>query len=60
MKKAYYYFNVDEMNLMEEMYKFKVSPFTNDLINVNVTGRVLLTSRKALDIGFKYQEKLKP
>jgi hypothetical protein len=59
MKKAYYYFNVDEMNLMETVYKLKVSPFTNNLINVNVAGRVLLTSRKALDIGFKYQEKIK-
>ena len=59
LKKAYCYFNVDEMNLMEEVYKYKISPFTNDLIRVNVPGRVLLTSRKALDINFTYQEKIK-
>lgn len=59
MKKGYYYFNIDEMNLMEQVYKVKVSPFTNDLISVNVPGRVLVTSRKALDIGFKYQETVK-
>lgn len=58
-KKAYYYLNLDEMNLMEKIYKYKCSPFSNDLINVNVPGRVLLTSRKALDINFKYQEKIK-
>ena len=56
LKKCYYYFNIDEMNLMEQVYKLKISPFTNELIDVNVAGRVLLTSRKALDIGFKYQE----
>lgn len=59
LKKAYYYLNIDEMNLMEEVYKYKISPFTNDLIKVNVAGRVLLTSRRALDIGFKYQENVK-
>lgn len=59
MKKSYYYFNIDEMNLMEQVYKLKVSPFVNDLASVNVPGRVLVTSRKALDIGFKYQENVK-
>ena len=59
LKKAYYYFNIDKMNLMEVVYKYKISPFTNDLTDVNVAGRVLLTSRRALDIGFKYQENVK-
>ena len=58
-KKGYYYFNIDEMNLIEKVYKYKISPFTNDLTTVNVAGRVLVTSRKALDIGFKYQENVK-
>lgn len=59
LKKGYYYFNIDEMNLMEKIYKYKISPFDNNLANVNVAGRVLLTSRRALDIGFKYQENVK-
>ena len=55
-KKGYYYTNVDIMNLMEDVYKYKLSPFTNELSNINVAGRLLLTSRRALELKLKYQE----
>ena len=54
--KAYLCYNIPQMNLVQSVYKVKLSPFAHPLENINTAGRLIFVSRKALDIGIYYQE----
>ena len=54
---CYLCFN-DYMNVLKQWLKDKISPFQNNLTDVNTAGRLFLLSRKALELKLKYDEDL--
>lgn len=58
LKYCYYSFNVESLDLMKSVTK-KLSPFKYSLENINTPGRIILLSRKMLEVEINYQENLK-
>ena len=57
-KYCYYTFNLESLELMNNVFE-KKSPFKFPLENVNTPGRLILLSKKILDLDIRYQENLK-
>lgn len=47
---------LEEHNLIQIVYEHKLSPFDNSLKKINNLGRLILVSRNALNINFKFTE----
>lgn len=47
---------LEEHNLIQKVYEKKLNPFNNSLKNINNLGRIILVSRNALNINFKFTE----
>ena len=56
--KCYLHYNIKDLNLLNSVYA-KSNPFTNNIADINTAGRIILLSRKALDMNLKYDENLK-
>lgn len=46
-------------SMREQWYSGKINPFTNKIDACNTPGRLILLSRKSLEVGIKYDENLK-
>lgn len=57
--KCYLNVNIQEINLMNQFYEGKLSPFDYPLEQVNTPGRLVLFSRNALTMNACYQESFK-
>ena len=57
--KCYLNVNIQEINLMNQFYQGKLSPFNYQLEHVNTPGRLVLFSRNALTMNARYQESFK-
>ena len=57
--KCYVRFNNYVPDMKDLWFKTKKSPFDNNVNNVNVAGRIVLISRKALQLNIKYDENVK-
>ena len=57
-KKCYLNYNIKELNIMKDVYK-NLSPFKNSIGSINTPCRIILLSRKALNINIRYDENLR-
>lgn len=59
INKCYLYFNNYLKSFVDTWRKNKLSPFENHIGNLNTPGRLLLCSRKSLEMNLSYDENLK-
>lgn len=54
----YYDLQTDQLNSIENLYRDKLNPFTHNLNNMDVPGRIIFLSRKSLELNLYYDEQL--
>ena len=57
-KKCYLRYNNHVLDMKKSWMEDKLSPFDNNINNINLAGRIIFLSRKALEMNIQYDEML--